>query len=98
MKKIIIALSAALLSLAACTQFESETAPTFASSVAAPTIVNELLSDTQNPDSTFVVTVTPGTGHAYYSFAIIKVKATALDPETLLEHGYSKKAVAVKLI
>ena len=98
MKKIIIALSAALLSLAACTQFESETAPTFASSVAAPTIINELLSDTQNPDSTFVVTVTPGAGNAYYSFAIIKGKATALDPETLLENGYSKKAVAVKLI
>lgn len=98
MKKIIIALSVALLSLAACTQFESETAPTFASSVAAPTIINELLSDTQNPDSTFVVTVTPGAGNAYYSFAIIKGKATALDPETLLENGYSKKAVSVKLI
>ena len=97
MKKIIIALSAALLSLAACTQFESETAPTFASSVKAPVLVSEVPAS-MNADSAFVVTITPASGNVYYSFAIIKGAETALDPETLLEDGYSKKAVSVKLI
>jgi hypothetical protein len=97
MKKIIIALSAALLSLAACTQFENETAPDFSADVKAPSLVCEAPT-TMNSDSAFVVTVTPGKGNVYYSYAIIKGTETALDPETLLEDGYSKKAVAVKLI
>ena len=97
MKKIFFVFSVALLSLAACTRFEQETAPVFASSVAAPSIT-EVIAPGVNTDSTFTVKITPGAKNNYYSFAIIKGKADDLDPETLLTLGYEGKCVTVKLI
>ena len=97
MKKIFFVFSVALLSLAACTRFEQETAPVFASSVAAPSIT-EVIAPGVNTDSTFTVKITPGAKNNYYSFAIIKGKADELDPETLLTLGYEGKCVTVKLI
>ncbi len=77
-------------------QFEKETAPEFATSVAAPTIAR-VADPEEDADHDFSVKVAPGSGNVYYSFAILKGDAP-VDAETLLEDGYSGKAVTVKLV
>ncbi len=97
MKKLFYIFSIALVSLAACTRFEKETAPVFSSSVASPSIAQEEYT-AHSSDSSFAVKITPGKGNNYYTFAIIKGKAAPLDGETLLTGGYTEKSVSVKLI
>ena len=77
-------------------QFEQETAPEFSTNVAAPTIQRVAVAD-EDADHAFTVKVAPAAGNTYYSFAILKGDS-ALDGETILENGYSSKAVTVKLV
>ena len=95
MKKIIIVLSSVLF-VAACMQFEKETAPEFSTNVAAPTI-QRVNDPEEDPDYDFTVKIAPAAGNTYYSFAILKGDSP-LDAETLLENGYAGKAVTVKLV
>ena len=106
MKKIILTISSVLF-LAACTQFEKETAPSFTANPAAPKIEEVALPEevadlpalpaNYDADHAFAVKITPGAENVYYSFAIVKGTPT-LDPSTLLKNGYAGNAVVVKLV
>lgn len=97
MKKIVFFALSVVLFTAACTKFEEETAPNFASRVAAPSI--EKVADAQhNSDSSFTVKITAAADNNYYTYAIIKGEKSSLDAETLLEGGYEKSAVVLKKV
>ena len=66
MKKIILTLSSVLF-LAACTQFEKETAPVYTANPASPKIEEAALPEGYDEDHAFAVKITPGSENIYYS-------------------------------